>query len=140
MIGKYELFGERMAQVLRERPADEPLWQALRRVFDLTLVYFEDGPERERNDAMERMVRSNPNLYAAYLERIARAQDPVVEVARERLGDDPSSPTAAMRALVVVGAAFACVTAAQKLWHESGGKKPFGELLDAAMDGLQPNF
>jgi AcrR family transcriptional regulator len=137
VIGKYELFGERMADALRDRPAEEPLWTSLRRVFDLTEVYFRDGPERERNSAMESIVRSTPGLYAAYLERLAAAQALVAEVAAERLPRPGRSAkqqeNAVLRAPVIVGAAFACANAASRQWHESGGTRPFAELLDAAM-------
>jgi AcrR family transcriptional regulator len=137
VIGKYELVGDRMAAALRERPSSEPLWTALLHVFDLTLVYFEDGPARERNDVMEQIVRSSPGLYAAYLEKLARVQDTVAQAARERLTDQPPPPDPVLKARTIVGAAFACLAAAQQQSHESNGQQAFADLLDAAMGTLR---
>lgn len=133
VIGKYELFGERMADALRARPAAEPLWVSLRAVFDVALVYFVDGPERRRNEAMEAIVRSTPALYAGYLEKLSRTQSLVAEVAAARLTAQGEPADAALRAAAVVGAAFACMNAAQTAWLEAGGNIPIGELLDEAM-------
>ena len=48
VIGKYDLFGDRIAEALDARPADEPVWDSLRRVFDLTLDYVQDDHARSR--------------------------------------------------------------------------------------------
>lgn len=45
-IGKYDLFAERMAEAFDARPVDEPVWESLRRVFDITLEYLEPTDPR----------------------------------------------------------------------------------------------
>src|SRR5687767_2933893 len=41
VIGKYDLFGDRMAEALDARPKNEPVWESLRRMFDITLDYVQ---------------------------------------------------------------------------------------------------
>ncbi|MGD8193549.1 TetR family transcriptional regulator [Herbiconiux sp. P18] len=137
VIGKYELFGQRMADTLRGRPADEPLWHSLRRVFDIALVYFDDSPERARNEAMEKIVRSSPTLYAGYLEKLSRMQSLVTEAAIDRMPASHPDGLTALRASSIVGAAFACVMAAQSAWLASAGSRPAAELLDLAMHEVE---
>jgi AcrR family transcriptional regulator len=67
VIGKYDLLGDRMADALDARPADQPVWQSLRRVFDVATDYVDDPRLRARNDAMDQIVRSTPQLNARYL-------------------------------------------------------------------------
>jgi AcrR family transcriptional regulator len=131
VIGKYELFGDRMADALRDRPADESIWEALRNTFQATGVYFQDGPDRDRNAAMNEIVHSSPGLYAAYLEKFERMQAVVADAARERLGHD--DPDAALRATVIVGAAFACLSAVGRRSNEINDQETFTSMLDTAM-------
>jgi AcrR family transcriptional regulator len=135
VIGKYDLFADRMAEALDERPADEPIWESLRRVFDLTLDYVQDDHQRARNDAMEEIVRSTPQLHARYLEKMQRVQELLIGrvavrlTSRDRVGTDP-------RPAAIVGAAFACMQAARQAWFASDRSEPFGSYLDTAMSAL----
>lgn len=135
VIGKYDLFGDRMAEALAARPADELVWESLRRVLDITAVYLEDGPDKVRNDAMDRIVHSTPTLTAGYLEKLSRMQDLLVEEVARRLGNgtvDPLDP----RPTAIVGAAFACMTAAQAAFGASDQSRPFAEFLDESMNSF----
>lgn len=111
MIGKYDLFGDRMADALDARPADESVWMSLRRVFDITLDYVRDDHQRARNDAMERIVQTTPQLTARYLEKMQRLQTLLTGRVATRLGlaETPDDP----RPAAIVGAAFACMQAAR---------------------------
>jgi AcrR family transcriptional regulator len=136
VIGKYDLFADRMAEALDERPADEPVWESLRRVFDITLDYVQDDYQRARNDAMDEIVRSSPQLYARYLEKMQRVQQLLIGRVADRLnehGHNPSDP----RPAAIVGAAFACMQAARQAWFASDRSRPFGSYLDAAMSSFQ---
>jgi AcrR family transcriptional regulator len=124
--------GDRLAAALDERPTNEPVWESLRRVFDLTLDYVQDEHQRARNDAMERIVRSTPQLNARYLEKMQRIQDLLVARVAARLTGaqvDPSDP----RPAALVGAAFACMQAARTAWLGSDQTQPFSSFIDAAM-------
>jgi AcrR family transcriptional regulator len=136
VIGKYDLFADRMAEALDERPGDEPVWESLRRVFDITLDYVQDDQQRARNDAMDEIVRSTPQLYARYLEKMQRVQQLLIGRAAARLTDheyDPADP----RPAAIVGAAFACMQAARQSWFASDRSEPFGSYLDNAMSTLR---
>jgi AcrR family transcriptional regulator len=138
VIGKYDLFGDRIAEALDARPADEPVWDSLRRVFDLTLDYVQDDHARARNDAMERIVRSSAQLNARYLEKMQRVQEILVGRVAARLPNEAMDPTDP-RPAAIVGAAFACMTAARTYWLESDQQQPFGEYLDDVMSIFRVN-
>lgn len=136
VIGKYDLFGDRMAEALDERPADEPVWESMRRVFDMTLGYVDDDHQRARNDAMESIVRSTPQLQAGYLEKMQRVQQLLIgRVAARLTSSAPASdsPAGDPRAAAIVGSAFACMQAARATWFASDRTRPFADVLDDAM-------
>jgi AcrR family transcriptional regulator len=132
VIGKYDLFGDLMADSLDARPADEPIWESLRRVFDLTLDYVQDGQQRARNEAMDRIVQGTPQLTARYLEKMQRVQGLLIVRAADRM--NPSVSATDPRPAAIVGAAFACMQAARASWLGSDQSVPFGAYLDHAMD------
>lgn len=138
VIGKYDLFAERMAEAFDARPVDEPVWESLRRVFDMTLDYVEDDHQRARNDAMEAIVRTTPQLTARYLEKMQRVQELLTERVRHRLGGEYLEPTDP-RPASVVGAAFACVQAARLAYLASDRGEPFARYLDDAMAAVRQN-
>jgi AcrR family transcriptional regulator len=136
VIGKYDLFAERMAEALDDRPADESVWESLRRVFDITLDYVQDDHQRARNDAMDEIVRSTPQLYARYLEKMQRVQELLIGRVAVRLTGrehEPSDP----RPAAIVGAAFACMQAARQAWFASDRSEAFGSYIDDAMSTLR---
>lgn len=134
VIGKYDLFGDRMADALDARPTDESVWMSLRRVFDITLDYVRDDHQRARNDAMERIVQTTPQLTARYLEKMQRLQTLLTGRVAARLGlaDAPDDP----RPAAIVGAAFACMQAARVAWLDSDQTEPYEAYLDRAMGAL----
>lgn len=134
VIGKYDLFGDRMADALDARPTDESVWMSLRRVFDITLDYVRDDHQRARNDAMERIVQTTPQLTARYLEKMQRLQTLLTGRVAARLGlaDTPDDP----RPAAIVGAAFACMQAARLAWLDSDQTEPYETYLDRAMGAL----
>jgi AcrR family transcriptional regulator len=141
VIGKYDLLGDQMAEALRSRPEDEPVWDSMRRLFDSVLGYVDDPVLRARNDAMEHIVHSTLSLRAGYLEKLSRMQGMLVEEVARRLAlARPSTTTvnntvrADPRAAAIVGAAFACLTAARATFHDTDQSRSFSELLDEAMD------
>jgi AcrR family transcriptional regulator len=132
VIGKYDLFGDRMADALDARPADEPVWESLRRTLDIAVGYVGDPQLRARNDAMDQIVQSTPQLNARYLEKLQRIQQLLVARVAHRLDGadaDPSDP----RPAAIVGAAFACMQAARQAYLASDQETPFDTYLDTAM-------
>jgi AcrR family transcriptional regulator len=135
VMGKYEILGEQLAEDLAARPADEPLWASLRHMFGRVVEYCESEARGSTAVAMENIVRDHPALNASYLERVSRMQDLVLEQVRTRNGrQDPTDP----RTPAIVGAAFSCLIAAWSTWLTSNQARPFGDLLDQAMDAIRP--
>src|SRR3954453_11168852 len=113
VMGKYEFFGEQLAEDLAARPADEPIWASLRPVFGRVADHVENDARRTESVAMEKIVRDHPTLNASYLERVSRMQELVLDEARTRPGrSDPADP----RTAAIVGAAFSCLIAAWSTW------------------------
>ena len=135
VMGKYEILGEQLAEDLAARPADEPLWTSLRQVFGRVVEGVESEARGATAVAMENIVRDHPTLNASYLDRVSRMQELVLDQARTRTGQqDPADP----RTAAIVGAAFACLIAAWTTWLTTNQAQPFGDLLDQAMDAIQP--
>jgi AcrR family transcriptional regulator len=135
VIGRFDLFGDRMADALDARPDDEPVWESLRRMFDITLDYLQDEHQRARNDAMEAIVRSTPQLYAGYLEKMQRIQQMLIGRVATRIGSS-ESVSDDLQAAAIVGAAFACLQAARASWFASDQASTFQQMLDNAMNVL----
>lgn len=136
VIGKYDLFGDRLAEAMADRPQDERLWESLRTILHLLDEYYDDPRKRARSAAMESIVLSSPSLNAAYLDRLSRMQKLVVAEVRKRLPGSPSE--ADPRPEAIVGSAFACLVAAQTAWQASDKSRSFSDLLDDAMAMFTP--
>ena len=135
VMGKYEVLGEQLAEDLAARPAGEPIWVSLRQIFKRVADYVENDARRAESVAMEKIVRDHPTLNASYLERVSRMQEIVLDEVRTRTGrPDPADP----RTAAIVGAAFSCLIAAWTTWLTTNQAQPFGDLLDQAMDAIQP--
>src|SRR6266540_2815108 len=135
VMGKYEYFGEQLAEDLAARPAGEPIWMSLRQTFKRVADYVENDARRTESVAMEKIVRDHPTLNASYLERVSRMQELLLDEARTRTGrPDPADP----RTAAIVGAAFSCLIAAWTTWLTTDQAKPFGVLLDQALGAIRP--
>jgi AcrR family transcriptional regulator len=135
VMGKYEFFGQQLAEDLAARPADEPLWVSLRQIFGRVADHVENDARRAESVAMEKIVRDHPTLNASYLERVSRMQELVLDEVRTRTGrSDPADP----RTAAIVGAAFSCLIAAWSTWLTTNQAKPFGVLLDQALGAIRP--
>jgi AcrR family transcriptional regulator len=139
VVGKFDYVADDMLKALRARPHAEPLWESLRRCFDL-LVPFVDAPGKaEVAEPMQRIVFETPNLLARYLEKLQRMQDAVVVAVCERAAaagtpyaeDDPA-PRA------IAAAAFGCLVAAQYSWLSAAERGSFAAAIDRAMASVGP--
>jgi AcrR family transcriptional regulator len=139
VVGKFDFVADAMLDELRARPAEEPVWESLRRVFDLLVGYVDAPGRQEVADPMQRIVFATPGLLASYLEKLHRMEDAAETAVRERAkangrrsrADDPI-PRA------IVGAAFGCLVAAQHAWLAGGTKTTFAETIDRAMAAIAP--
>jgi AcrR family transcriptional regulator len=139
VVGKFDFVAEEMLEVLRARPAGEPVWESLRRVFDLLVPYVDAPGKHEVAEPMQRIVFSTPPLFASYLQKLQQMQDAVVTALLERAqtagipyADDDPAPRA------LAAAAFGCLVAAQHSWLAGGAKVSFAATLDRAMATIAP--
>jgi AcrR family transcriptional regulator len=136
VMGKYDALGEQLKARLTARPADEPAWTALRRMFDDVIAYTADQTNNARMDAMERIVSTTPTLNAAYLQRLDQMQAEIAGIVRDREhASGRTRPDTDPTPEALVGAAFACLSAARRL-ASGPSTAPIDELVDQAMSGL----
>jgi AcrR family transcriptional regulator len=139
VVGKFDFVADEMLGALRARPADEPVWESLRRVFDLLVPYVDAPGKHEVAEPMQRIVFSTPPLFASYLQKLQQMQDAVVTALQERAaaaGTPYPDEDPAPRALT--GAAFGCLIAAQHSWLAGGATATFADTLDRAMAAITP--
>lgn len=131
--------GVQLAEALAARPRAEDPWTALRRVFDLLTAFNEDDPERTL--AFYSMVEETAALKGRYYEQQMRWQEQLVPEIAARLGAPEGEDEYGACAAGFVGAALACLFAANNSWRHSRGKADVVRLLDDAMRTVRPgNF
>lgn len=134
VLGHLEEYGQRLAEALAARPEQERPWEALRRTFDVITQANEESPERALS--LLRMLSDTPSLRARHSEKQLRWQNLLVPEVSRRLGVD-AADAQDPRAHAVVGAALACLDAANAAWVACDGAVAASVLLDRAMDTLQ---
>src|ERR1700744_1217000 len=101
-----EEMGPNVAAALRERPAGEDAWTALRRALDAAAGIYQRSPSQALGRL--KLIRSTPNLRSHQLERLASWQAVIGAALADRLGlahDD-------VRVEALVGAALGALDAA----------------------------
>jgi len=129
--------GEQVAEALAQRPRTEDPWVSLRRAFELFITHNERDPDRTL--AFYSMLEETVGLKARHFEQLLRWQALLVPEISVRLGGygdgqdgfDPCAPA-------FVGAALACMDAANNAWRRSQGKADVVRLLDEAMHAVRP--
>lgn len=134
VLGKYDRQGEAFAEMLAARPATEPAWTALRRMFDGVVAYISDPELARRAAELDRVIQASETLRAGYLERMDRAQRLIVAELGRRAGAADGATRHALGDAAVVAAAFAALSAARRAAQAAG--LPLGEALDLAMDAV----
>ena len=132
VLAKYDLVRDECIDRLRARPADEPVWTALRRMFDGIIGYLADPQHASPAAVVQRIVASTPELHAGALLRLEQMQRAISVEVTERYPHVSSLAAAAL-----VGAAFACLSAAQAQAERTG--VALGPLLDEVMAVMRPS-
>lgn len=135
VVGKLNLGANDMLDILRARPAGEPAWTSLRRLFDVV-----GTPDRQEVlKPIQRVVFETPALLAVYLQKLHSTQDAVVEALLDRAqaaGTPYAADDPAPRALTA--AAFGCLVAAQHAWLASATNGSLASYIDRAMATITP--
>jgi AcrR family transcriptional regulator len=129
-----EEMGANVAAALRERPAGEDAWVALRRALDAAVATYQRSPEAAL--ARLRLIRCTPDLRAHQLERLAQWKEAIGAALAARLGvagDD-------IKVEALVGAALGALDAASTRWAQSDGAEDLIELIDEAFAAIAEPF
>ncbi|MEW2402469.1 TetR/AcrR family transcriptional regulator [Streptomyces sp. NPDC046862] len=133
VLGAFDAKGERVADALRARPADEDDWTALRRALDTAIEPYHQDPDDSL--AMTRLVRDTPALCARQLEKQHGWRPALARALAERSG---SAEPPALAHWVRASAALDCLNVAVDHWTDSDGRLDLVALLDEAFAALGP--
>ncbi len=129
-----EEMGARIADALRERPAGEDAWTALRQSFGVVVSIYEDSPSRGL--ARLRLIRSTPKLRAHQLERLDQWKVLIGAALADRLG----LAAADIRVEALVAAGLAALNAASSRWATGDGAEDLVGLIDGAFGAIAEPF
>ncbi|MFI9828133.1 TetR family transcriptional regulator [Streptomyces sp. NPDC051913] len=128
-----EAKGERVAEALRARAADEDDWTALRRVLaKAALEPYHQDPAAAL--ALTRLIRDTPALCDRRLAKQHRWRPALAHALAERGG----SPEPTLAHWVRASAALDCLNAAVDHWSDSEGTLDLVGLLNEAFAALAP--
>ncbi|GHJ41085.1 TetR/AcrR family transcriptional regulator [Streptomyces sp. TS71-3] len=131
VLSAFDPLGERMAEALRARPADESDWTALRRALDPAADHLSRRPA----DTIEllRLVQATPALCAGLREKQVTWRPGLTDALVRRSGAAGSS---ALTASVRVAAALDCLIIALEHWFGANGRVALTAVLDDAFTAL----
>jgi AcrR family transcriptional regulator len=126
----------RIAEELRARPADEPLWTAVRAAIEAHFALGEQGhggrtPPDEAWLAGIRLMMSEPALQGAVLKAHAKAAEELANAVADRTGTSGLYPRLVAE---VIGAVRGVVMAE---WLRGDPPRSIAELLSAALDQVE---
>jgi AcrR family transcriptional regulator len=129
-----EELGVKIAARLRERPAGEDAWSALRQSLDPIIAVYRESPTQSL--ARLRLTRSTTKLRAHQLERFDQWKQLIGAVLAERLGAEEVD----LKIEALVSAALAAMGSASSRWAASDGADDLIELIDEAFGAIGGPF
>jgi len=129
-----EELGVKIAARLRERPAGEDAWTALRQSVDPIIAVYRESPTQSL--ARLRLTRSTTKLRAHQLERFDQWKQLIGAALAERLGVEEVD----LRIEALVSAALAAMGSASSRWAASDGGDDLIELIDEAFGAIGGPF
>jgi AcrR family transcriptional regulator len=129
-----EELGAKIAGRLRERPAGEDAWSALRQSLDPIIAVYRESPTQSL--ARLRLTRSTTKLRAHQLERFDQWKQLIGAALAERLGVEIVD----VGVEALVAAALASLNAASSRWAASDGADDLIELIDEAFAAIAGPF
>ncbi|WP_169980197.1 TetR/AcrR family transcriptional regulator [Microbispora sp. H10836] len=135
------LYGEEervrfLVRAVRERPAGESGWQALRgAVRDM----LEDMGELDREWAVRTaLTKRHPSLLARQLANHAALERDLVQAIGER--DRPGDPAADLKSRIMAAAFLVALRIATHVWIEEQEARPLSQIVEQALDQLAQPF
>jgi AcrR family transcriptional regulator len=123
---------DRIGQTLRERPADEPLWDALAHSMLQHYEGIDQVPDPQWMDAL-RLVLTSPGVRAEFLAVTTATQDALAAAIADRTGIDRAAD---MYPEILAGAATAAAQVAIRRWFAADPPVPLRPLLERALGQL----
>ena len=127
--------GRLVADALRDRPADEAAWRALRAAFGETVALQEQHPETSRR--VQIMLRDEPALRTTVEARRRLWLELLAPLTAQRMPGRATDDSVVIGAAAVTSSAIACLEVAQIAWATRPGSD-LGGLLDEAMGAVAP--
>ena len=127
--------GRLVADALRDRPAGEAAWPALRAAFDQTVSLQEQHEDMSRR--LQVMLRDEPALRTTVEARRRLWLELLAPLVAGRLPQQDASSGADLRPAAVTASAIACLEVAQIAWAEHPTAS-LSALLDEAMGAVTP--
>lgn len=135
LLGRYQVAVDRLVDAFAASPANEPLWESLRRALGAVAAYFDDPAQSVQTASNERIIQAYPLLRAGLYQRLAGLEDRWAEIIRDRTGrtgvDDPYPA-------MIAGSAVAALEAAKRAWLACGQSRTLASLIDDAMRSMSP--
>jgi len=125
--------GDQVADALRDRPADEDDWTALRRALDILVEPHRHDPAGAL--ALSRLIMATPALCARSQEKQNGWRPALAQALTERAG---AARSTTLGPLVRAAAAVDCLNIAVNHWTASNGSLDLDDLLDEAFAALAP--
>lgn len=129
-----EEMGAKIAARLRDRPAGEDAWTALRQSLEPIIAVYRESPTQSL--ARLRLTRSTTKLRAHQLERFDQWKQLIGAALAERLGREEID----VPIVATVAAALASMNAATSRWAASDGADDLIELIDEAFAAIAGPF
>ncbi|GAA1013898.1 TetR family transcriptional regulator [Acrocarpospora pleiomorpha] len=129
VLGALDPLGDRKADALRARPADEDDWTALRRTVDPDIEYFSRDPADSL--VLLRLTQTTPALCSRLREKQASWRPGLVKILTARATD-----STLLASHVRVAAALDCLNIALEHWVATDGRIPLATITDEAFAAL----
>ncbi|CAL9414557.1 Putative mycofactocin biosynthesis transcriptional regulator MftR [Actinosynnema sp. ALI-1.44] len=124
---------EAFVRAFAERPADEPVLEALRRALVAILPEHVDRAKLEQL----RLLRRTPTLLPAQLAAFHAQERALAGVVGERVGLDPATDLYPMMFAATV---MASVRVVVTQWLDTGDRRPLADLVNTMIDQLDAGF
>ncbi|MBX6383968.1 MAG: TetR family transcriptional regulator [Microbispora sp.] len=135
------LYGEEqrirdMVRAVRERPAEESGWQALR---GAVREMLRDVGEPDREWAVRTtLTRRHPSLLARQLANHAALERELVQAISDR--DGQAEPGADLKARIMAAAFLVALRIATHIWIEEQEARPLSQIMEQALDEVARPF
>lgn len=122
----------RIGASLLERPAEEPLWEALT---SAVLQYYEGADQALGTDTMTalRLILNAPAMRGEYLKINSEIQNALSAAIAQRTGTDPAAD---MFPQILAGAVTAASQVALRRWYAADPPVPLRPILERALEQL----